>query len=40
MVWGETDKTAGDMQARLFMARALDKIVKKCKAEGESKMVQ
>ena len=37
---GETDKTAGNVQARPFMARALDKIVKKCKAEGEAKMVQ
>ena len=27
---GETDKTAGNIQARPFMARALDKIGKKC----------
>ena len=30
VVQGETDKTAGDIQARSFMARALDKIGKKC----------
>ena len=27
---GETDKRAGNIQARSFMARALDKIGKKC----------
>ena len=27
---GETDKTAGNIQARSFMARALDEIWKKC----------
>ena len=36
----ETDKTAGDIQARSFTARALDKIGKKCSAEGEATMVQ
>ena len=36
----ETDKTASDIQARSFMARILDKIGKKCKAEGEAKMVK
>ena len=43
LLWGvvrwETDKTAGDIQARLFMARTLDEIVKKCLAEGEAEMV-
>ena len=38
--WGETDKTAGKIQARSSMARALDKIGKKCPAEGEAKVVQ
>ena len=32
----ETDKTAGDIQARSFMARTLDEIGKKCLAEGEA----
>ena len=36
----ETDKTAGNIKAGSFMARALDKIGKKCQAEGEAKMVQ
>ena len=36
----ETDKTASNIQARSFMARPLDKIRKKCSAEGEAKMVQ
>ena len=40
VVWRETDKTAVNIQARLFMARALDKIGKKSQAEGESQMVQ
>ena len=31
----ETDKTAVNIQARSFMARTLEKIGKKCKAEGE-----
>ena len=35
MVRVETDKTAGDIQARSFVARALDIIRKKCLAEGE-----
>ena len=35
----EIDKTAVNIQARSFMARALDKIGKKCYAEGEAKMV-
>ena len=39
MVQGVTDKTAGNIQARSFMARILDEIGKKCKAEGEAKMV-
>ena len=30
VVRGETDKTAGDIQARSFMARTLDEIGKKC----------
>ena len=30
VVLGETDKTAGDIQVRLFMARTLDEIGKKC----------
>ena len=30
VVRGETDKTAGNIQARSFMARALDEIGKKC----------
>ena len=39
MVRDETDKTASDIQARSFMARTLDEIVKKCTAEGEAKVV-
>ena len=38
VVPGETDKTAGNIQARSFMASALDEIGKKCKAEGEAEM--
>ena len=34
----ETDKTASDIQTRSFMARALDKLGKKCKAQGEAEM--
>ena len=34
----ETDKTASDIQARSYMARTLEEIVKKCKAEGEAEM--
>ena len=34
----ETDKTASDIQARLFVARTLDEIGKKCWAEGEAEM--
>ena len=30
VVWEETDKTAADIQATSFMARALDEIGKKC----------
>ena len=37
---GETDKTAVNIQARLFMARTLDEIGKKCQAEREAKMDQ
>ena len=40
VVQGETDKTAGNIQARSFMARALDEIGKKYQAEGEAQMVQ
>ena len=36
VVWGETDKTASDIQARSFMARTLERISKKCQAEGEA----
>ena len=36
----ETDKKVVNNQARSFMARTLDKIGKKCWAEGEAKMVQ
>ena len=36
MVRGETDKTASDIHARSFMARALAKNWKKCKAEGQA----
>ena len=32
----ETDKTASDIQARSFMARTLERIGKKCKAEGQA----
>ena len=39
MVRVETDKTASDIQATLFMARTLDEIVKTCQAEGEAKVV-
>ena len=39
-VWGETDKTAADIQARSFLARTLDEIGKKCPAEGEAKVVR
>ena len=35
---GEPDKTAGDIQARSFMARALDQNGKECQAEGEAKV--
>ena len=35
-----TDKKAANIQARSFMARALDKIRKKCWAEGEAEMVK
>ena len=36
-IWsGETDKTAGNIQARSFMARTLDKVGKKGQAEGEA----
>ena len=33
---GKTEKRAVKIQARSFMARALDKIGKKCRAEGEA----
>ena len=33
MVRGETDKKAANIQAKLFMARTLDEIGKKCPAE-------
>ena len=36
---GETDKKAANIQARLFVARTLDEIGKKCPAEGEAKVV-
>ena len=36
---GETDKKAADIQARLFMARTLDEIGKKCQAEEKHKWV-
>ena len=36
---GETDKKAANIQARSFMARTLDRIGKKCPAEGEAKVV-
>ena len=38
VVRGETDKTAVNIQARSFMARALDQNGKKCRAEGETWM--
>ena len=34
---GETDKKSADIQARLFMARTLDEIGKKCQAEEKHK---
>ena len=37
VVQGETDKTAGNIQARSFMARTLDEIGKKCFAEEKQK---
>ena len=37
MVWVETDKKAANIQARLFMARTLDEIGKKCPAEKRQK---
>ena len=40
VVWVEIDETAADIQARSFTARALDKILKKCQAEGEAEMVK
>ena len=40
VVQGETDKTASDIQARSFMARTLDEIVKKCPDEGQAQMVK
>ena len=39
VVQGETDKTAANIQARSFMARALDQNGKKCQAEGERQKV-
>ena len=39
VVRGETDKTAGNIQARSFMARTLDQNGKKCQAEGQAKVV-
>ena len=35
---GEADKKVGNIQARSFMARTLERIGKKCLAEGEAKM--
>ena len=35
----ETDKTAANIQARSFVARTLDEIVKECPAEREAKVV-
>ena len=40
VVQEETEKTAGNIQARSFMARALDEIGKKYQAEGEAQMVK
>ena len=37
--FGETDKTAGNIQARSLTVRNLDDIGKKCQAEGEAKVV-
>ena len=39
VVRGETDKKVAIIQARLFMARTLDEIGKKCQAEEEAKVV-
>ena len=39
MVRGETDKTAGNIQARSFVARTLGENVKECPGEGEAKVV-
>ena len=40
VVWVETDMKAANIQARLFMARTLDEIGKKCPpAEEEAKVV-
>ena len=39
VVRGETDKTAGNIQARSFMARTLGENGKECQAEGEAKVV-
>ena len=33
---GDTDKTAGNIQARSFMARTLGENGKECQAEGEA----
>ena len=40
-VWSgeETDKTAADIQARLFMTRTMGENGKECQAEGEAKVV-
>ena len=38
MVGRQTDKTAGDIQARSFVARTLERNVKECQAEGEVEM--
>ena len=37
---GKTNKRAVNIQARSFMARALDKIGKKCQGEGEAQNVR
>ena len=39
MVRGETDKTAGNIQARSFMARTLDKVGKNAKLKEKHKWV-
>ena len=39
VVWREIKKKTAYIQARLFMARTLDEIGKKCQAEGEAKVV-